>query len=269
MSSSPAIVLHGNHLSQPSRAVYWFLLLNNIPTKFELVKIEQQEHKKKPYLEKNPFGLVPVIVDAETGFTVFESQAILTYINDKFKSKVADHWYPTNIEDRARINAYMAWYVLVLLTYCYYMSLPFVTLTFQHYRHHGNTRFGCAMYFRYEILFPVLFGMPRASEQKIADAKKRMLATLKDINTVWLKDGKFIGGLPKPTIADIMCYGEIVQLTPLKEFAQFTQPFTNITSWMQQMQALPHYDAVHGAVKKIKERMAKSDTKSGNTNSKL
>ena len=49
------------------------------------------------------------------------STAILKYLCDS--RKLADHWYPTDLKERAKINEYMAW-------------------------HHSNLRFGAAMYFR-------------------------------------------------------------------------------------------------------------------------
>ncbi|KAK6940952.1 Glutathione S-transferase, N-terminal [Dillenia turbinata] len=46
------------------------------------------EHKQPPFLEKNPFGQIPVLEDGD--LTLFESRAITGYIADKFKDTGCD-----------------------------------------------------------------------------------------------------------------------------------------------------------------------------------
>lgn len=47
------------------------------------VRIEQGEHRLPAFLARNPHGRIPVLVDHDTGITVFESAAILLYLAEK------------------------------------------------------------------------------------------------------------------------------------------------------------------------------------------
>ena len=65
------------------------------------VRISQQKQQfvSKEYSKINPMNKVPAIseVDAKTGeilFSLGESHAIMRYLAQAHKSKVADHWYP-------------------------------------------------------------------------------------------------------------------------------------------------------------------------------
>ncbi|EFC37458.1 predicted protein [Naegleria gruberi] len=54
---------------------------------FELVPVDlmKGEHKSPSYLEKHPFGVIPVLED--DGFLIYESRAICRYLEAKHKSK--------------------------------------------------------------------------------------------------------------------------------------------------------------------------------------
>ncbi|WP_402721166.1 glutathione S-transferase family protein [Janthinobacterium rivuli] len=47
------------------------------------VRIDQGEHRQPAFLALNPHGRIPVLVDHDTGVTVFESAAILLYLAGK------------------------------------------------------------------------------------------------------------------------------------------------------------------------------------------
>ena len=84
-----ALKLYANYLSQPSRAVLFFLLENSIPFEFKNVDMAKQEQRKEEFLKINPNGLVPVIVE-DDGFALYESHAILSYLAGKYN--VPEHW---------------------------------------------------------------------------------------------------------------------------------------------------------------------------------
>ncbi|MCC7697768.1 glutathione S-transferase family protein [Janthinobacterium sp. EB271-G4-7A] len=54
-----------------------------LPYRLRHVRIEQGEHRLPAFLALNPHGRIPVLVDHETGITVFESAAILLYLAEK------------------------------------------------------------------------------------------------------------------------------------------------------------------------------------------
>ena len=54
-----------------------------LPYRLRHVRIEQGEHRLPAFLALNPHGRIPVLVDHDTGVTVFESAAILLYLAEK------------------------------------------------------------------------------------------------------------------------------------------------------------------------------------------
>lgn len=54
-----------------------------LPYRLRHVRIEQGEHRLPAFLALNPHGRIPVLVDHDTGITVFESAAILLYLAEK------------------------------------------------------------------------------------------------------------------------------------------------------------------------------------------
>lgn len=64
-----------NPLSQPSRALYIFLKINNIPAEFINVGLQTGEHLSDEFKEINRFQKVPCIVD-DDGWKLAESVAI-------------------------------------------------------------------------------------------------------------------------------------------------------------------------------------------------
>lgn len=54
-----------------------------LPYRLRHVRIEHGEHRQATFLALNPHGRIPVLVDHETGITVFESAAILLYLAEK------------------------------------------------------------------------------------------------------------------------------------------------------------------------------------------
>lgn len=65
-----------NLLSQPSRALYIFLKLHNIPAEFITVNLMNGDHLADDFKEINRFQKVPCIVD-DDGWKLAESVAIL------------------------------------------------------------------------------------------------------------------------------------------------------------------------------------------------
>lgn len=77
--------LHGAYYSTCTQRVVTTLKEKGV--EFELVPVDlsKGEHKSASFLEKQPFGVIPVLED--DGFFVFESRAICRYIETKFKGK--------------------------------------------------------------------------------------------------------------------------------------------------------------------------------------
>jgi glutathione S-transferase len=78
------IKLYGGARSRAS-IVRWYLEELAIPYEFIRLDMPAGEHRQPDFLKLNPFGKVPVIVDGD--FTLFESGAILLYLNQKYDRK--------------------------------------------------------------------------------------------------------------------------------------------------------------------------------------
>ncbi|OVA14845.1 Glutathione S-transferase [Macleaya cordata] len=68
---------------------------------YELVPVDMAtgEHKRHPYLAKNPFGQIPAVEDGH--ITLFESRAINGYVTNKYKDIGTDLLHQDNFEERA------------------------------------------------------------------------------------------------------------------------------------------------------------------------
>nr|XP_037851305.1 glutathione S-transferase theta-2B isoform X2 [Chlorocebus sabaeus] len=93
-------------LSQPSRAVYIFAKKNGIPFELRTVDIIKGQHRSKEFSQINSLQKVPVLKDGD--FILTESSAILIYLSCKYQT--ADHWYPSDLQARARVHEYLGWH---------------------------------------------------------------------------------------------------------------------------------------------------------------
>ncbi|XP_047554429.1 glutathione S-transferase theta-1-like isoform X1 [Lutra lutra] len=91
--------------SPPCRAIYIFAQKNGIPFELRPVELGRGEHLKPEFLKVNPLGKVPALKDGD--FLLAESVAILLYLNRKYQP--AAHWYPAELQARARVDEYLAW----------------------------------------------------------------------------------------------------------------------------------------------------------------
>lgn len=78
------------------------------PYVYKTVDLGKREQKTPEFLRLNPNGRVPVIVDGEgdNGFVLYESNAILWYLADKFDH---GHIVPDDVAERALIDQWMWW----------------------------------------------------------------------------------------------------------------------------------------------------------------
>ena len=219
MADQP-IRLYGVPFSQPVRAVMWLMLYQKTP--FEMVLINpgssgETGSRHPSYLAKNPAGTIPTIEDVESGFVLAEAHAIMTYLCDRFG------WhdvYPTNLEDRARID----WYL--------------------HF-HHRNVRDAST-----GLVAPKIRKDLNIPESVQASAKATLTRALEALDTSWLAERKFMAG-DHLSIADFAAYVEIGQLregfTNVFDFA----PFPNVRRWLDLMATVDGHDDVHVVLREL------------------
>ncbi|KAI9710324.1 MAG: glutathione S- transferase, nitrogen catabolite repression regulator [Bogoriella megaspora] len=68
------------------------IILQELGIPYENKFIDFGELKKEPYISLNPNGRVPTIEDPNTGFTIFESGAIVDYLIEKYDTENKLHY---------------------------------------------------------------------------------------------------------------------------------------------------------------------------------
>ncbi|KAG7217841.1 hypothetical protein INR49_020833 [Caranx melampygus] len=125
---------------------------------------------------------VPVMKDG--GFVLTESTAILKYMAQKHSSSVADHWFPAELQQRARVNEYLSW-------------------------QHMNLRTNGSKVFLLRTLFPIIMDS-EAPQEKEDSAVEDLKQSLDLLEQMFLQNKPFIVG-DKISLADLVAIVEIMQ----------------------------------------------------------
>jgi len=223
-----ALKLFYDAISQPCRSVLLFLKCTGIDHTVVMTDISKGNNRTHEYLKLNPTGRLPSIDD--NGFHLFESAAILKYLCET--RYVADHWYPSDAQTRAKIDEYLAW-------------------------HHTNLRMGAALSFRKTVLVPMFTGQPPDME----GAKKYFKIfdqSIKMFEKHFLADTKFISS-NEISVADILAITEFSQMEMMGKNALPVTP--KVTEWLTrcQKETEPHYSDVHAVMYKLKSKILASN----------
>mmetsp|Transcript_3176 Transcript_3176/g.7129 ORF Transcript_3176/g.7129 Transcript_3176/m.7129 type:complete len:229 (-) Transcript_3176:40-726(-) len=224
--------LYGVAGSQPARAIMWLLAMKEIP--YEMVETMPGSKNEKPlgsrsasYLAKVPTGNVPAIEDTENGMILWESNAILTYIAEKYR---LEDLYPSqDIVKRAKIQQWLHW-------------------------HHHNTRvltFGVfGPHFRPDIKF---------NEVEIKGNIRKAKNACQIMNDQ-LSTADFLVG-DSLTLADIACYEDLGQCAShnlaLFDFSKYPA----VESWIQRLEKLPKHQETHKVFGFFKKMLDKQRSK--------
>ncbi|NWU61821.1 GSTT1 transferase, partial [Pterocles burchelli] len=110
------------------------------------------------------------------------SVAILLYLARKYKTP--DHWYPSDLQKRARVDEYLAW-------------------------HHANTRVKASKVFSFKVLLPLITGQPLPPE-KLEGLIEELNVVLKQFEEKFLQDKPFLAG-SEVSLADLVAVVELIQ----------------------------------------------------------
>lgn len=215
---------------------------------FEEIKVDLSKghHLSPEFTEVNPLQKVPAILHGN--LNLFESHAILVYLSSAFPG-VADHWYPTDVFRRAKINSVLDW-------------------------HHSNLRYGAVNYVSNTVLGPAL-GRP-LNPEAAAEAEKVLLSSLSKLEDIWLNgDGHFLLGGFQPSIADLSLVCELTQLEVLdeKDRDRILFPYKKVLQWIEDTRTAtnPLFEEVHNILYRAKKkfqqqrsRVAKTGTETSN-----
>jgi glutathione S-transferase len=95
--------VYGYPLSTCTRKVLTVLAEKKYTAEFIPIDILKGEQKQPSYLSRHPFGVVPVLED--NGFSLYESRAIIRYLDDKLGGTKLT---PQGREDKARMDQWIS-----------------------------------------------------------------------------------------------------------------------------------------------------------------
>ncbi|XP_072031976.1 glutathione S-transferase theta-3-like [Amphiura filiformis] len=193
--------IYYNPASQPSRSVAMFVKLNKIEHNDKVVNLFKGENKTPEYLAMNPSHTVPVMND--DGFIICQSPAIVKYLADKCKT--ADHWYPSDLKKRAKVNELLDW------------------------QHTNIRKHGSGVFFN--IKLGPLFGLPPMTPEQVDEKYKELDGSLTLIEG-FLKDQQFLCG-DEITIADLFIANEVLQPTMCERDIYENHP--KVKAWMDRV----------------------------------
>ncbi|XAR70307.1 Glutathione transferase [Bertholletia excelsa] len=222
--------VYADRMSEPSRAVLIFCKVNGI--EFEEIKVDlaAREQYSPEFKEINPMSQVPAIVHGM--FNLFESHAILRYLAGAFPG-VADHWYPSDLARRAKIDSVLDW-------------------------HHSTLRHGTVTLVRNTALAPAIGRQPNL--HAAAEGEKILSSSLEKLETFWLKeDAQFLLGNSQPSIADVSLVCEVMQLEVLdeKDRNRILGPYKKVLQWIEvtKQATNPHFEEIHGTLFSVKAKL--------------
>lgn len=97
------IKLYGHELSGNVYKIRLLLALLGIEYQFIRVDLMKGEHKSPEYLQLNPFGQVPLLIDDDK--TLSDAQAILVYLARNYGDQ---QWLPTEAEALSRVVRWLS-----------------------------------------------------------------------------------------------------------------------------------------------------------------
>lgn len=215
--------LYTTPFSQPGNAVTHFLKENKINFETVFVNLDKGEQKQPHFLKINPQGQVPALED--DGFTLSESAAILIYLHQKFKTK--DHWYPSDIKKRAKVDQWLHW-------------------------HHTHTRkAGMTIVFN-SIWAPLMFKKPVETFKAAVEEGIQALKSSLDVLELGLNNSKFLVG-EEVSIADLMIVHELYQIEAFKLY-DWRSNYPNVAKWFDEVKKLEKFSEVSKQIDELAKK---------------
>jgi glutathione S-transferase len=188
------------------------LKANNLSYDYVHIDLKTNEQLTNPeLLAINPNKRIPAIEDS--GYTLYESTAILKYIVNKYR--LPEHWYPKDLNKQGRVDEALAWFP-------------------------QNLR--CGAYFVTTVQ-PRKFGTvtPEAILESTQTTLKKSVEVLE---SYFLKNTKFVAG-DEISIADLLFVSEVSQY--LKMGYNLCEGRPMMTQWMDNVKTYlsPHYDELY------------------------
>jgi glutathione S-transferase len=208
-----SVLLYGFQVSTFVNVARLVLHEKGVPLKFVDLAPEMGSAR---HLALHPFNRVPIL--EHDGFTVYETSAIATYIDEAFEGPAL---MPSGSRERARVRQWMS----ALSSYYY----PYIAF------HLGHER----------IVYPALDIAP---DEKVVAAALPRIAVCLDVmeRTLAEGDGFLVGA--RQTLADFFLMPVMTTLSLTPEGQSMLEKTPRIREWRARMQCLPSAAAVMATV---------------------
>jgi glutathione S-transferase len=178
---------------------------------YELHRMAPGEHKQPDYLARHPFGRIPAF--EHDGFAVYETQAILRYLDDVFP---APPLTPGNPAARARMNQ------VIGIIECYYFPKAAAPIGFN------------------RIIGPRLLGIP-SDESAIAEAMPMARTCFAEFERL-IDDKPYLTG-ETFSLADIMLGAQLDLMCEAPEGRELIEETPRLGGWLKRMVERPSFIA--------------------------
>jgi glutathione S-transferase len=202
------ITVYGIPGSPFLRSVEIALKEKDVP--YHLHALAPGEHKQPEHLTRHPFGRVPAF--EHDGFALYETQAIVRYIDETFSNPPLT---PGKPQARARMNQ-----VIGIIEW-YFFPKAAAPIAFN------------------RIIGPRLLGLP-TDEAAIAEAMPMARTCFVELDRL-LEDQPYFGG-ERASIADIMLASQLDLLCDTPEGAELIGG-SRLKQWLERMSARPSFVA--------------------------
>jgi glutathione S-transferase len=213
------VIIYADYMSQPSRAVLTYCEIAKIPYKLHEIRVISGDTFTEEFSKISPSQSVPTMVHGS--LTLYESNAILTYLISSFP--ISDNWYPNDNKKKALVNNYLHW-------------------------HHMNIRFGCGIYLFNKTIGPKLFGIVMKDIENLSNEKREEAFQILEII---LERHQFVAGTDEVSIADIVCYCEVVQMMLVKVDLK---KYPKLENWLDRIGRIPEVQKTHRVFFKLLPR---------------
>ncbi|KAJ7309725.1 hypothetical protein JRQ81_007788 [Phrynocephalus forsythii] len=147
---------------------------------------------------------VPVL--KEDDFILAEGTAILLYLSRKYQTP--DHWYPSDIRKRAKVDEYLSW-------------------------HQANIRANAPKTMWIKVLIPLLTGQALPAE-KLEEVMEGLVASLSQLEGMFLQDKAFLVG-SEVSLADLVALVELMQ--PVGVGCDIFKDRPKLVAWRDRVEA--------------------------------
>uniref|UniRef100_A0A8I6ADD6 glutathione transferase n=1 Tax=Rattus norvegicus TaxID=10116 RepID=A0A8I6ADD6_RAT len=181
------------------------------------------EHLSDAFAQVNPMKKVPAMKDG--GFTLCESVAILLYLAHKYK--VPDHWYPQDLQARARVDEYLAW-------------------------QHTTLRRSCLRTLWHKVMFPVFLG-EQIRPEMLAATLADLDVNVQVLEDQFLQDKDFLVG-PHISLADVVAITELMH--PVGGGCPVFEGRPRLAAWYRRVEAAVGKDLfleAHEVILKVRD----------------